>query len=385
VRTIPIGNLLSAFQETYGRPPTAIAQAPGRVEIIGNHTDYNGGNVIGAAINRYVWVAGALNPSGQIRLFSTGTGSLFEFNSKSLTDNGNTPSWTNYPLAVWKALHDFSLPRPGGFDLYISADLPSGAGLSSSAALELAAGLVLLKLAGHSEISPVELAQLCRHAETAHVGVPCGILDQGTCAYGNENYLVYISCREPRFYLLPFLPKANLWIFNTREKHSLTDGRYATRHKECKDCASILGSNWLTDVTLAQLKSKRHLLTNTLAKRAHHVISEHARTQAAAEALRLGHPRRLGELLTASHRSSQLGFENSTRNLDSLVDLLEIQSGVYGARLTGGGFGGAVMALTSERFERRHALGIAQRYSEVFKKDLEVFELSTAKGAHLVY
>jgi galactokinase len=395
-------SLTALFRQTHGGAPAVIARAPGRVEFIGNHTDYNGGAVLGAAIDRYVWVAAAPlpgdgpdkprprssaeqgNPAGRLRLFSANGPAVLELPSDPGTKITGSDSWANYPLGVWRSLQDFSLPRPAGFDLLVDSDLPAGAGLSSSAALELATALALLALAGKKDLPPDRLAALGRQAENKYVGVPCGILDQGTSAFGRAGHLVHIDCRGPVFSRVPFPTGAHLWIFNTREKHALIDGLYATRHQECLAAAQALGVALLTDLTPAQLPPLEKKLTPMLAKRAKHIIEEHARVHDTVEALRQGDLATVGRLLTASHRSSQHYFENSTPGLDLLVDLLEKHPAAYGARLTGGGFGGAVMALTKDSFTETDAAGIAQGYSAKHGRTPEMIHLQAADGAQLL-
>lgn len=370
------------FQKTFGVAPAVIARAPGRVEFIGNHTDYNGGAVLGAAIDRYVWVAAA--PSKRLRLFSAGGQSVLELPADPGTKITGSDSWANYPLGVWRSLKDFGLPQPAGFDLFVESNLPAGAGLSSSAALELATALALLKLAGKGDLPADQLAALGRHAENKYVGVPCGILDQGTSAHGRAGHLVHIDCRGPVFSRVPFPTSAHLWIFNTREKHALIDGYYATRNRECLDAAKALGVAFLADLAPAQLPPLEKKLTPAQAKRAKHIVEEHARVHDTAEALQAGDLATVGRLLTASHRSSQHYFENSTPALDLLVDLLEKHPKVHGARLTGGGFGGAVMALTKADFAEADAAGIAKAYAAKHGRAPEVIHLQAADGAQLL-
>ncbi|HEX7632078.1 MAG TPA: galactokinase [Lacunisphaera sp.] len=384
--SLPIASITEHFRQTYGRAPSVIARAPGRVEFIGNHTDYNGGAVLGAAIDRYVWVAAAPNPNGRLRLFSVGGKSVLELSSDPGARITGSDSWANYPLGVWRSLKDFNLPQPASFDLLVDSDLPPGAGLSSSAALELSTGLALLQLAGKTDLPPDQLAVLGRHAENKYVGVPCGILDQGTSAHGQAGHLVHIDCRGPVFSRVPFPAGAHLWIFNTREKHALIDGYYATRNKECLEAAKALGVKWLADLTPAELAAKGgadgvRALPSNLAKRAKHVVEEHARVHDTVGALKRGDLVAVGQLLTASHRSSQHLFENSTLALDLLVDLLEKHPAVYGARLTGGGFGGAVMALTKDTFTAADADGIAKAYAKKHDRSPEVIHLQAADGA----
>ncbi len=374
-------SIAAQFLSTYGRAPAVIARAPGRVEFIGNHTDYNGGAVLGAAIDRYVWVAAAPNAPGRLRLFSVGGKSVLELPSDPGARITGPDSWANYPLGVWRSLKDFGLPQPAGFDLLVESDLPPGAGLSSSAALELATALALLKLAGKADLPADRLAALGRHAENQYVGVPCGILDQGTSAFGQAGHLVHIDCRGPAFARVPFPANAHLWIFNTREKHALIDGFYATRNKECLDAAKALGVAFLADLTPAQLEAKNGALSPALTKRAKHIVEEHARVHDTVAALQRGDLIAVGRLLTASHRSSQHLFENSTPALDLLVDLLAAHPAVLGARLTGGGFGGAVMALTKDNFTAADAAGVARAYRAKHGREPEMIHLQAADGA----
>jgi galactokinase len=380
--TIP--TITDLFSQTYGARPAAIARAPGRVEFIGNHTDYNGGAVLGAAIDRYVWAAAAPNAAGRLRLFSASSQAVLELPADPGIRITGSDAWANYPLGVWRSLKDFALPQPAGFDLLVESDLPAGAGLSSSAALELSTALALLALAGQSGLPPDRLAALGRHAENQYVGVPCGILDQGTSAFGRAGQLVHIDCRGPVFTRVPFPTSAHLWIFNTREKHALIDGLYATRNRECLAAAQALGVPFLTDLVPAQLPRQAPRIMPVATKRATHIVEEHARVHAVAAALRAGDLATVGRLLTASHRSSQLLFENSTPALDHLVDLLEPHAKVYGARLTGGGFGGAVMALTRADFSEDDAAGIAASYTEKHGRAPEVIHLQAADGAQLL-
>lgn len=377
-------NITTQFKQAYGTVPTVIARAPGRVEFIGNHTDYNGGAVLGAAIDRYVWVAAAPNAEGRLRLFSAGGPSVLELPADPGTKITGSDSWANYPLGVWRSLRDFGLPQPAGFDLLVDSNLPPGAGLSSSAALELATALALLQLAGKNDLPLDQLAKLGRHAENKYVGVPCGILDQGTSAFGRAGHLVQIDCRGPVFSRVPLPANAHLWIFNTREKHALIDGFYATRHQECLAAAKALGVALLADLTPAQFAAKEKTLPPVLAQRAKHIVEEHARVHDTAVALQRGDLVAVGKLLTASHRSSQHLFENSTPALDQLVDLLEQHPAVLGARLTGGGFGGAVMALTKETFTESDAAGIARRHATRQHRAPEILHLQAADGAKIL-
>lgn len=372
------------FEQRFGQIPTAISTAPGRIEVIGNHTDYNGGSVIGAGVDRHVWVAASPANSKNIRLASGPTGPLVEIDPRHEGRFTGPESWANYPYGVWRSLQDFRLPRPAAFDLLVFSDLPVGAGLSSSAALELATALTLLHLAGQPAPAPTDLAAIGRHAENTYAGVPCGILDQGTIAFARKNHLVHIDCRAPVFPLLPLPAAPCFWIFNSMERHALGDGLYAARNRECQEAAVILGVPWLAELPDSSLANGAHLLSKSQTKRARHVIEENARVARAVTALNANDLVALGQLLTASHRSSQHLFENSTAALDSLVDILHRQPGVLGARLTGGGFGGAVVALTTDRFNVAQADLVAQQHTARGHPLPDFIPLRTADGARLL-
>lgn len=375
--------LVEKFRATYGRVPEILARAPGRIEFIGNHTDYNGGTVLGAAIDRGVWVAFAKRDDGRRQFASDQRGAVISTEATKLEKLSGAQSWANYPLGVLAALPEFGLRAPAGFDYLAMSDLPAGAGLSSSAAIELASALAFVAATGERP-SRETLVKAARHAENHFVGVPCGILDQGVSGFGKTDHLVFIDCRGPRFDTVPLPRGAHFWIFNTHTKHALVDGFYEARHRECMEAAKSLGVPLLADASSAALAAGEENLTPIAAKRARHIVEEIARVDATVTALHAGDLEAVGELLTASHRSSQTLFENSTMELDFLVDTLIAIPTVYGARLTGGGFGGAVMALTSEQFGEAEARRVAEAYEKRFGARPDILHAQTGDGASLV-
>ena len=375
--------LVEKFRATFGRAPEFAARAPGRIEFIGNHTDYNGGTVLGAAIDRSVWVALARRDDGQRRFASDQRDAIVTVTANKLEKQGGAASWVNYPLGVVAALPAFGLRAPEGFDYLAMSDLPVGAGLSSSAAIELASGLVFLA-ATQQAPSRETLVKIGRHAENNFVGVPCGILDQGVSGFGKKDHLVFIDCRGPRFTTVPLPTGAHFWIFNTHTKHALVDGLYAARHQECMVAAKALGVGLLVEATSARVMAAEKTLPAVAFKRARHVVEEIARVDATVVALRAGDLVTVGKLLTASHRSSQTLFENSTAELDFLVDVLVAAPHVFGARLSGGGFGGAVMALTSEKFSAGSARAIADAYAKKFGTAPDILHTQTGDGAAMI-
>lgn len=380
-----LSTLVEQFHRNYGTAPDVVAQAPGRIEFVGNHTDYNGGTVLGAAIDRHVWVAFRLRPDAPLR-FASGSGPVSltiaaaEVSAEPRT--GDT-FWCTYPLGIWQSLRDFGAAPPSGGDYLVMSDLPAGAGLSSSAAIELATALAFLAATG-CDLPRETLVQLARHAENRYVGVPCGILDQGVSGFGRRDHLVFIDCRGPAFGTVPLPAGVVFWVFNTHTKHALVEGLYASRHRECMAAAQALGVAQLADTTPAAVAAGRNRLTPVQFQRARHVVEEIARVEAVRAALARSDLAAVGAALTASHRSSQHLFENSTPELDHLVDLLTAQPQVHGARLTGGGFGGAVLAMTDADFSATAAAGIAEAYARKFGQAPDVLRLATADGAKLV-
>ncbi|AHF89352.1 galactokinase [Opitutaceae bacterium TAV5] len=376
--------LIARFRAIYGRDPQLVTRAPGRIEFIGNHTDYNGGTVLGASIDRGVWVAiapaEAAAPSRR-RLHAVYTGETIELDSAApLARLEGKASWANYPLGILAALPEFGQRAPAGFDYLADADLPAGSGLSSSAAIELASALAFLGITGQNPDRET-LVKIGKHAENHFVGVPCGILDQGVSGFGEKDHLVFIDCRGPKFSTVPMPADAHFWIFNTHTKHALVDGLYAARNRECMAAAQALGVELLWQVTPAQVLAAEGKLDPVVFKRARHITEEIARVDATKAALAKGDLVAVGKLLTASHRSSQHLFENSTPELDFLVDTLEKAAGVYGARLSGGGFGGAVMSLTDGNFGQAQAEKVAEAYAAKFGSRPDILHMQTGPGA----
>jgi galactokinase len=375
--------LIAQFQKVFGRVPEVMTRAPGRIEFIGNHTDYNGGTVLGVPIDRGVSVAIAKRSDGQRRFYSAHTGEIITLPKGELKKLSGAGSYTNYPQGVLAAFPAFGLTAPEGFDYLDMSDLPVGAGLSSSAAVELSSGLAFLAISGQNP-SRETLAMMGKHAENNFVGVPCGILDQGISGFGKKDHLVFIDCRGPRFEAVPLPAGAHFWVFNTHTKHALVDGMYAARHKECMEAAKILGVKLLVEATPALLEAAKGKLSEAAYKRAKHVIEEIARVDATCALLPTGDLKAVGKLLTASHRSSQTLFENSTAELDFLVDTLEKTAHVYGTRLTGGGFGGAVMAMTDGDFDTAQAQIVIDAYAKKFQGTLDVIHMTTGDGAKVL-
>jgi galactokinase len=384
---ICLGRMSDCFAKAFGRPPDVVAFAPGRVEFIGNHTDYNGGPVLGAAIDRGIGVALALRADGRRRFISSvhsAAAAVVEVPASEVAKQSSAGAWANYPLGVLAALPIFGLKAPAGFDFMARSNLPAGSGLSSSAALELASAMAFLEATGQ-EYTKAQLAKIGRHAENHFVGVPCGILDQGVSSFGHADHLVQIDGQQENFTTIPMPEDVRLWVFNTHTKHALVDGLYEQRHQECMQAARLLGVTHLAEITSEQLGLAEDSLPKVAARRARHVVGETERVQAVIRALGRGDLAQVGGLLTASHRSSQFQFENSTAELDFLVTTLIAVPHVYGARLSGGGFGGAVLAMTDSAISPSDASGVSTAYLRQFGKEPEVLALRVGNGAQVLH
>lgn len=371
------------FQEQFGRPPEVVARAPGRLEFIGNHLDYNGGPVLGAAIDRGVRVAVAARADRTIRLVSQSQRNLVELDLSQVRPVQGTDGWVNYPLGMLAVLREEGMAAGHGFDIAVTNDLPMGAGLSSSAAIELATGYALAALYRYP-VDRKRMAELGRKAENTFVGMPCGILDQGCSAFGKKGHLVAIDCAANTFSNVPMPAGLRFWVLNTQKKHALIDSLYATRHQECMDALAALRRRRpdLRDLASADeaLLSAAGLQGDLLA-RARHVVGETARVRDTHAALAAGDAARVGRNLTASHASSRDLFGNSCEELDFLVEHAVRIPGVLGARLTGGGFGGACMALCDARFGEPQAHALADAYAARFGHRPTIFTAATGDGA----
>jgi galactokinase len=356
-----------------------IAYAPGRVELLGNHTDYNEGWVLSAAIGRGVQARGTRIDGTTLEITSELLGREVRASLDDLAPVDGDNGWANYPLGVaWtfrKAGFDI-----GGFKLSLASDVPLGAGLSSSAALEVATGTFLKKLFDLA-IEPMALAKLCRRAENEFVGVNCGLLDQASSVFGRANHAVYLDCRNETVETAPFPPGVALLVSHSGVKHSLVGGEYNERRTQCFEAARVLGVRALRDATRAQLEASRSEMPEISFRRALHIVGENERVLRGVDALRQGHVEEFGALMFDSHESSRLNFENSTPELDTLVEIARSESGVLGSRLTGGGFGGATVSLV--RSENADAIqqNIRQRYFDATGHRAETWLCAIADGA----
>lgn len=376
------------FQDSYGRQAKVVAQAPGRIEVIGNHTDYNGGLVMGAAIDHHIYVAVSPRKDTMLRLRTAQKGSAVEADLLELEPFSDHRSWANYPLGVIQILREKGFNLERGLDFAVSGDLPLGAGLSSSAALTVSTSLAVCALIGSTPAHRT-LVKICQEAEHRFAGVPVGILDQGTVLHGKADEFVNIDCYEETFGTCPIPGDVRLWVFETGLKHSLVDSLYATRRAECESAFTKLQKHHPKVKCLAHLvpeqvqQGKDNLAENEF-KRACHVVDETARVRTMAKAMVEDDLATAGQLLEASHQSSRLLFENSTPELDALVEELMKSPRVLGSRLTGGGFGGAVMAMTTPDFSEKDAAEALNAYQARHKLTPTSYSFKVGAGAQVL-
>ncbi len=355
---------------------TTTAYAPGRVELLGNHTDYNEGFILSAAIDRGITLTGETLADGRIVLETRALGQTHEADLARLAPQGE---WVDYPLGVVETFRQAGYPV-GGFRAVIENTLPLGAGLSSSAALEVGTATLLRKLFGF-DIEPLEMARLCRRAENTFVGMNCGLMDQASSVFGEAGHVIFLDCRSEQVQTLPLPEGVGLLITPCGVAHQLTGGEYNERRAQCFDAAERLGKPALRDVAPAELEAARERLPELSYRRARHIVGENDRVHRGVAALRAGDAAALGALMWESHESSRTNFENSTPELDALVEAARGIPGVYGSRLTGGGFGGATITLVAHARAAEAAQALAARYQQATGVSVEPVICQAADGA----
>lgn len=340
-----IDNVKNAFKATLGYAPTHIVQAPGRVNLIGEHTDYNDGFVLPCAINYQTVVAAAKRDDNIVRVISVDYGNAQdEFDLTQEIAFQHDKMWANYIRGVVKCLLARGLQFTGA-DIAVSGNVPQGAGLSSSAALEVVIGQTF-KVLFNLEISQAEIALNGQQAENEFVGCNCGIMDQMISAEGSQQHAMLLDCRSLETTSVSMPEELAVVIINSNKKRGLVDSEYNTRREQCEAVAAIFGVKALRDVTREQFNQKSHELDPLLRKRARHVITENYRTLDAAQALSQHDMQRMGRLMAESHASMRDDFEITVSEIDTLVAMVkEVIGERGGVRMTGGGFGGCVVAL----------------------------------------
>ena len=335
-----------AFEAAFGYAPLQWVQAPGRVNLIGEHTDYNDGFVLPCAINFGTLIAASARPDPVVRVVAADySAEIDEFRLDQPILPLADGAWPNYVRGVVKYLLEQGLPLQGA-DLALAGNVPQGAGLSSSASLEVAVTQVFKTLQGFQDLTPTDMALIAQRAENHFVGCNCGIMDQLVSARGEAGSALLIDCRSLATQSVPMPPDVEVMIVHSRVRRGLVGSEYNTRRLQCEAAASHYGVKALRDLSLARLEADAGDLDATVLRRARHIVTENQRTLDAAAALAAGDLRHMGVLMAASHVSMRDDFEITTPAVDQLVEILQVAIGpVGGARMTGGGFGGCAVAL----------------------------------------
>ena len=381
--TLPLDarQLAARFAAVFGAAPEGVWQAPGRVNLIGEHTDYNEGFVLPFAIDRTARVAVRRRADSAIRLLSTfGNQGLTTADAGSL-GRGTAKGWTKYPLGVVWALQQRGIPLRG-LDLLLDSDVPRGAGLASSHAIECAVISALNELAG-AGLDARDMVLATQRAENDFVGAPTGIMDQSASLRGAAGHALFLDCRDQDVRLVPFDAETAglvLLVMDTKVSHSHAGGGYASRRASCELGAEVLGVKALRDVGLDDLEEASGLLDPETFRRVRHVVTENDRVLQVVGLLGSAGPAAIGPLLDASHASMRDDFEISCPELDLAVGTARA-AGAVGARMTGGGFGGSAIALTPVAAEQQVRAAVEQAFAEAGYVAPEIFSVRPAAGA----
>ena len=374
--------LARSFENLFGSPPM-IFRAPGRVNLLGEHTDYNDGFVLPCAIGFSTRVAISPRPDRKLVIRSEEFSEQFEFALDNLPSQGRG-KWSDYVLGIAVMLRQMGHPIPGA-NLLVRGEVPIGAGLSSSAALEVASALALLSLNG-SQLPLPEVAKLCQRTENLFVGARVGIMDQFVSCLGKARHALLLDCRSLAFELIPIPDNLRLVICNTMVKHDHASGAYNRRREECDEGVKLLtkwypGIRALRDVSVEQLEKHVAQMPEDIYQRCVHVVRENARVLAGAKYLTDGDVSQFGRLMRESHRSLSDLFEVSCRELNLMAEIAESLEGYCGGRMTGGGFGGCTVNLVKTEDAERFAEQISKKYQSTIGILPDIYVCSAANGA----
>jgi len=373
----------AAYVAAYGTAPDLLMRAPGRVNLIGEHTDYNDGFVLPCAIDRDTVVAAGRTNDGMLDVVAADFAGAVDVSPLSAGFSPSPSGWADYPRAVAAVLIEHGLSLPGA-RLAMAGDVPLGSGLSSSASVEVAVGSALAALGG-LKIAPAQLALLAQRAENVHVGCNCGIMDQLISACGQANHALLIDCRSLVCRPVPIPDGVAIVIAHCGIVHANNDGAYNERRRECEEAARHYGVTALRDLSPQALAAGKPGLAETSYRRARHVVTENARTLAAADALVAGDLGRMGRLMAQSHASMRDDFEITLPAIDGLVAIMQAAIGdLGGARMTGGGFGGCVVGLMPDDRVAAVRAAIEAGYTTPDGKAAAVFVCKASGGARAV-
>jgi galactokinase len=373
------------FAKCWGRPPRWLVAAPGRVNLIGEHTDYNDGFVLPIALDRYTVLAADKNSQREVTLHSVTTGETATFSLRAKLQRGE-PAWSNYIRGVLAGFQKHGA-KVSGFDAVIESNVPFGGGVSSSAALEVATATLLESLNGKA-LDPVQKALLCQKAEHEFAHVPCGIMDQFTSVLARQDHALLLDCRSRAVKPVPMSdPEVTVMVINTNVRHRLMDGAYASRRAQCESAAKALGVPALRDATLTQLTAARSKMEPEVFQRARHVITENERTLKAAEAIQAGEWNEVGKFMFASHASLRDDYQVSCRELDTVVTIAENlteDDGMIGCRMTGAGFGGCAVGLVKTAAVKHLTKKFDEEYERKTGRQATIFATRPGSGARVL-
>lgn len=379
------GRVTREFERRFGGPPTFVVRAPGRVNLIGEHTDYNDGFVLPMAIDRAIWIA--MRPRGDQRVVGHSLDfeqpvefSVEEVEQVSVSEA--TPAWGEYLRGVAWALQEAGHTLQG-WEGVVASDVPIGASLSSSAALEMATARVFAVTSG-LQWDATSMARIGQRAENEWVGVNCGIMDQMISAAGKADHALLIDCRSLEAQPVPLPPGTAVVVLDTATRRGLVDSAYNERRAQCEAAARFFGVLALRDVSVAQFQAQADRLDDLTRRRARHVVTENDRTLRAAEAMRRGNAAGLGRLMNDSHASLRDDFEVSTDELNSMVACARREDACYGARMTGGGFGGCAVALVRAGAAQAFAASVIESYQTTTGISPNVYVCAATNGAEVV-
>ncbi len=372
-----------SFRKIYGTPPEVIARSPGRVNLIGEHTDYNDGYVLPAAIDRTIEFGARRRSDNFIHAYSIDFQDEVEFSLDAI-EKDNHHSWSNYLRGVFRFLQEGG-HRLAGADVAFGGNVPREAGLSSSAAVEVGAVALAMKLF-EIELDPVEAIRLARRAENEFVNVPCGIMDQFACALGKRNRALFLDCRDLSYRYVPLSGRVKIVVCYSGVRRALAASEYEIRLNQCRQAVAQIGTTGLAvkslrEIDLTDLEVASPSLSEILLKRARHVVSENGRVLKAVKDLERGDLESFGRLMIASHESLRDDYEVSCRELDVLVELALKQQGVLGARMTGAGFGGCTVNMVLADAAEPFAEAVSEDYKKATGLNAEVYVCEASNGA----
>jgi galactokinase len=377
----PRAHVVASFEEHFGVAPPLLSRAPGRVNLIGEHTDYNDGFVLPVAIDRACWIAFRVRDDRLLGLESLDTETATAIELAHLPEE-RVGSWVDYVVGVAWALNEAGISLGHGIEGMMSGDVPIGAGLSSSAALELAVARALAESCGFAW-DPARMALVAQRAENGYVGVQTGIMDQMISASARAGHALLLDCRTLATRHVPVPNEAAVVVLDTATRRELVTSAYNERRAQCEAAARHFGVKALRDVDVETFERRAAALDEVTRRRARHVVTENARTLAAADALARGDLAEMGRLMDASHASLRDDFEVSRRELDAIVAIARAQDGCWGARMTGAGFGGCAVALCETGSAEALAAETARRYEAEVGLKPSVYVCTPSDGASL--